>query len=294
MSVAAELLSPTERWQRRRYPVTAGDLRTFVMDQGTGEPVVFLHGIPTQAFLWRDVAGVVAREHRAIVPDLLGFGFADRPDGADYAPPAQARFIEAVLDELGIDQFALVAHDFGALVATDIMCRSPERVTKLVLTNTSLWREDWDGSRLTPFGLLRMRPIGETAFRLARPFMLTQAFRLYTSDKSRLTSETMQVYWQPFQEGYAHVLLSLARGDSINEADFCRWRDTLAAFGGPSLVVWGGLDPTFRTNRGRSIANLLKDGHFELFEHANHFVPEDRPAALGRLVNAFLGGRFPP
>ncbi|HUG15322.1 MAG TPA: alpha/beta fold hydrolase [Thermomicrobiales bacterium] len=294
MSVADELLSPASRWQRRRYPVTVGEHRTFVLDEGAGEPVVFLHGIPTQGFLWRDVAAVVARDSRSLAPDLLGFGFADRPEGADYGPPAQARFIKQVLDELGIDRFALVAHDFGALVASDFICRNPGLVTKLVLTNTSMWREDWDGGRLTPFGLLRMRGVGETAFRLARPFMLAQAFRLYTSDRARLTDETMQVYWHPFQDGYARVLLSLAREDPVSEDDFCRWRDTLAAFRGPSLVVWGGQDPTFRTNRGHAIANLLPGGHFELFEHANHFVPEDRPNALGRLILAFIDGRYPP
>jgi 2-hydroxymuconate-semialdehyde hydrolase len=211
MSVAEELLSPAALWQRRRYPVTAGGHRTFVLDEGSGDPVVFLHGIPTQAFLWRDVTSVVARKHRVIAPDLLGFGFADRPDGADYSPPAQARFIEALLDELGIDRFTLVAHDYGALVAADIICRHPARVTNLVLTNTSLWREGWGGGRLTPLGLLRLRAVGETALRLARPFMLTQAFRLYTSDKARLTEETMQVYWHPFRDGFAQVLLPMAR-----------------------------------------------------------------------------------
>lgn len=294
MSVADELLSPAERWQRRRYPVTAGADRTFVLDEGAGDPVVFLHGIPTQGFLWRDVARVVAREFRVLVPDLLGFGFADRPEDVDYSPGTQARFIEAVLDEIGIDRCALVAHDFGALVATEIACRSPGRVTSLVLTNTSLWREDWDGGRLTPFGLLKLRAVGEAAFRLARPFMLTQAFRLYTSDRDRLTSDTMQVYWQPFQEGFGHVLLSLARGETTTEDDFCRWRETLSSFEGRALVVWGSQDPTFGTNRGRSIANLTPNGHFELFEHANHFVPEDRPVALARLIVAFLSGRYPP
>jgi pimeloyl-ACP methyl ester carboxylesterase len=294
MSVAEELLSPAALWQRRRYPVTAGGHRTFVLDEGSGDPVVFLHGIPTQAFLWRDVTSVVARKHRVIAPDLLGFGFADRPDGADYSPPAQARFIEALLDELGIDRFTLVAHDYGALVAADIICRHPARVTNLVLTNTSLWREGWGGGRLTPLGLLRLRAVGETALRLARPFMLTQAFRLYTSDKARLTEETMQVYWHPFRDGFAQVLLSLARDDAVSEDDFCRWRETLATFSQPSLVVWGDQDPTFQTSHGRRIANLLPNGYFELFEHSNHFVPEDRPTALGRLILSFLSGGYPP
>lgn len=292
--MARELLSPAQRWQRRCYPVTAAGHRTLVLDEGAGEPVVFLHGIPTQAFMWRDVAGVVARGHRAIAPDLLGFGFADRSDDMDYTPPAQARFLEAVLDDLGVETCAVVAHDFGALVAAEMMCRNPGRISALVMTNTSLWQEDWDGGRLTPFGLIRMRGVGETAFRFARPFMLSQAFKLYTSNKSRLTPETMEVYWEPFEEDFGRVLLSLARSNAVNEDDFCRWRETLAGFRNPALVVWGDQDPTFRTNRGRSIANLLPDGYFELFENSNHFIAEDRPTALGRLILSFLAGKYPP
>jgi pimeloyl-ACP methyl ester carboxylesterase len=282
-----------QRWQARLKPVSVDGLRTFVLDEGSGEPVVFLHGIPTQAFLWRDVADVVAREHRVIVPDLLGFGFADRPETADFGPGEQWRYLERVLDELDVARCAVVAHDYGALVAAEMMCRQPERVTRLVLTNTSVWKEDWGGGRLSPFALLKLRGLGESAFRLARPFMLTRAFRLYASDKERINQETMSVYWHPFADGFGRVLLTLARDGVMSDDDFCRWRDTLHAFPHPALVVWGDKDPTFRSDRGRAIANMLPNGYLEVFEHANHFVPEDRPAALGRLIVAFLAGRYP-
>jgi pimeloyl-ACP methyl ester carboxylesterase len=281
------------RWQARLVPVTADGLRTYVLDEGRGEPVVFLHGIPTQAFLWRDVATMVAREYRAIVPDLLGFGFADRPEASHFDPAEQARFLDRVLGELGVERCAVVAHDYGALVAAELMCRQPGRVTRLVVTNTSFWHEDWRGGRLSPLALLKLRGVGESALRLARPFMLTHAFRVYASDKERFTRDTMRVYWHPFTDGFGRVLLTLAREGVLTADDFHRWRATLHAFPRPALVVWGDRDPTFTTERGRAIANMLPDGYLEVFEHANHFVPEDRPAALGRLILAFLAGRYP-
>jgi pimeloyl-ACP methyl ester carboxylesterase len=263
-------------------------LRTFVLDEGMGDPVVLLHGIPTQAYLWRDVARVVVRAHRVIAPDLLGFGFADRPATADLSPVGQADYLDRVLAELRVDRFGLVTHDYGALVGAELIARAADRVTHLVISNTSLAFEDWSGGRVNPLALLAAPGVGETAFRLTRPFMLTQAFRIYTADKQRLTRETMRVYWHPFSGGFSGVLLRLSREHRMTRSDFARWRDALVRFDRPGLVVWGDRDPTFRRDRALAIARLLPNAGLEIFQHASHFVPEDRPEAFGRLVLGLL------
>ncbi|HYI14479.1 MAG TPA: alpha/beta hydrolase [Thermomicrobiales bacterium] len=281
-------------WHSQLTPVSIDGLRTFVLDAGMGDPVVFLHGIPTSSFLWRDVAQVVSHRWRVIAPDLLGFGFADRPEGADISPAGQAVFLQSVLDELGVGRFALVAHDYGALVAAELLTRSREAITHLVVLNTSLWRDDWTGSRTTPMSLLRLPIVGEAAFGLARKSLLREAFRFYVTERQRLDGDVMDVYWHPFTDGFGDVLLRHFRNadEWMTEQDFCDWRDAIEAFDGPSLVVWGGHDPTFRTHIGRKIASILPSGSFELFEHSNHFVPEDRPEALGRLITVLLSGRY--
>ena len=281
-------------WQLQLTPVTVDGLRTFVLDKGTGDPVVFLHGIPTQAFLWRDVADVVCHRWRVIAPDLLGFGFADRPDDADLSPSGQATFIQRVLAELGVEQYALVVHDYGALVGAELLARDASNVTGLVILNTSLWEEDWRGTGFNPLSLVRKPGVGEVAFRVARKFMLREAFRQYVTERQRLKDDVMDVYWHPFTDGFGDVLLRSFRREEgqMAEQDFCRWRDAIEAFERPGLVVWGEQDPTFRTHIGRKIASILPHGYIELFEHSNHFVPEDRPEALGRLISVFLSGQY--
>jgi pimeloyl-ACP methyl ester carboxylesterase len=280
------------RWRQRLTPVTVDGLRSFALDEGFGDPVVFLHGIPTQAYLWRDVARVVSRDRRVVAPDLLGFGFSDRPGASQLAPSAQAAYLRRGLTILGVDRFALVAHDFGALVAAELLALDERRVTGLVLTNTSLWSEDWSGSRLSPLAFLRAPLVGEAAFTLARPFMLEQAFRRYVEEPNRVRGDALAVYWHPFTRGFSRALLDLFRHARPTEDDFCRWRDALHAFTGPALVVWGAKDPTFRPGTGQMLANIIPNAHFERFEHANHFLQEDRPEALGRLIDVFLDGRY--
>lgn len=278
------------RWKERLTPITVNGLRTFVLDEGEGDPVVFLHGIPTSSFLWRDVVPIVALEHRCIAPDLLGFGFADRPDKADLSPAGQAAFLTGLLDALDIERVALVGHDYGALVACEFLARAPERVSAMVVTNTSVWLDDWKSSSLSPLRLISTPVIGKVATAAARPFMLKQAFRFYTEETDRLTDEVMAVYWQPFTDGFWDVLRRLNEVDGMTSTEFHRWREALYNFTGPGLVAWGANDPTFPPNRGAEIGKLLHDSRTDIFEHANHFIQEDRPEALGRLIVAFLNG----
>ena len=281
-------------WQAQLTPIAIDGLRTFVLDSGMGDPVVFLHGIPSQSFLWRDVAQVVSHHWRVIAPDLLGFGFSDRPEDADYSPAGQATFIQRVLHERGVDSFALVVHDYGALVGAELLARDPARVTHLVVLNTSFWAEDWGGAGLGPFSVLKLPLVGETAFRFARRFMLREAFALYVTERQRLTDDVMDVYWHPFTDGFSDVLLRIFRygAKRMDEQQFCRWRDAIEAFDRPSLVVWGDQDRAFRTHIGRKVASILPTANIEIFEHSNHFIQEDRPEALGRLITVLLSGRY--
>lgn len=278
---------PVAAWKRRLVPVNVAGLRTYVLDEGLGAPVLLLHGIPTQAFLWRDVARGLAGRWRVVAPDLLGFGLADTPETADVTPRGQAVFLGRVLDQLGVDPCLIVGHDYGALVAAELLAREPQRVRGLVLLNTSFWREDWAGTGINPLMALRLPLVGEAALKLARPFMLKMAMRAFVSEQGRLNAATMAVYWYPFDHGFARTLLQLYRSQRLVETDFQRWRQALMEYRRPALVVWGGRDPVFRTWTGRRIANLLPNARFACLDDANHYVPEDRPHALARLISTY-------
>lgn len=252
-----------------------------------------LHGIPTQAYLWRDVAAVVSLDRRVVAPDLLGFGFSDKSEGVDLSPGGQADALSDLLAHLGIETFALVGHDYGALVACELLRRDPDRVSHLVLTNTSLRVEDWtSASLLNPMAWLKLPVLGEAALAVAQPFMLKQAFGVYVAERDRLSDDTMALYWHPFEHGFDRTLLRLARESRLDGDTFHGWKAALDRFNRPALVVWGALDPSFRVDRGEEIVNLLPDCRFEVFKHSNHFIQEDRPQALGRLITSFVEGRY--
>jgi pimeloyl-ACP methyl ester carboxylesterase len=260
--------------------------RLFLREEGSGHPIVLLHGIPTSSFLWRRVLPVVARDYRGLAPDLLGFGRSDKPASGDYTVTGQATLLGRLLEQLGLERYALAGHDFGALVAAELLARRPEQVTHLVILNTSFRPERWSGP--SPLWLLRLPLLGELAMALARPWMLRLAMRPFLAEPGRLTRGDLDGYWEPFERSFRTTLLRLYRSAPMTAADFARWRETLGRLAVPCLIAWGARDPAFRADEARELARLIPGARLVLFAHASHFLPEDRPQALGRLIGLFL------
>jgi haloalkane dehalogenase len=106
-----------ERHRGAGRPFDARGLRSFVREDGAGEPVVCLHGVPSSCFLYRKVtAELAARGLRGVAFDLPGLGLADRPPDYDYKWTGLGRFALAAVDALGLDRFHLVVHDIGGPV----------------------------------------------------------------------------------------------------------------------------------------------------------------------------------
>jgi len=115
--------------------VEANGLGFEVADEGTGTPVVLLHGFPDTSALWRhQVAALTGAGFRTIAPDMRGRGQSDRPaDVADYALQKIVGDVTGIMDALGIKRAHVVGHDWGAAVAWLVAMLAPDRVDHLVV-----------------------------------------------------------------------------------------------------------------------------------------------------------------
>jgi pimeloyl-ACP methyl ester carboxylesterase len=115
-----------------RVPV--GDVTLEVEDQGSGPPVLLLHGWPDRGRLWRHQVGALgAAGFRTVVPDLRGFGDSDKPeDVAAYGLPNLVGDVLGLLDHLGVERAHVVGHDWGAALAWVTATLAPDRVESLV------------------------------------------------------------------------------------------------------------------------------------------------------------------
>lgn len=115
--------------------VQAGALRMHYLQEGTGEPVIFIHGFPETSHEWRHQFRALAGQYACFAPDTRGFGQTEKP-GIRASRALLARDIIEFMDALGIEKAAVVAHDWGGIIAFKVAVDSPERVTRLALLDT--------------------------------------------------------------------------------------------------------------------------------------------------------------
>lgn len=273
-------------FERRYVEVDAG--RLHYIDEGVGEPIVFVHGTPTWSFLWRHLVRDLSTGYRCIALDHLGFGLSDKPATGPYTPADHARNFEAFIERLGLDDVTLVVHDFGGPIALPFALRHRAHVERVVLMNTWLWSNQGDRAVESASRILG-GPIGRFLYRrlnFSPRVLLEHAF----ADKSKLSGDVHRHYLAPFPtpaERHAPWVLAreLAASNDWYDAAWQR-RDALSDV--PMLILWGLRDP------------LLPQAHLtrwrEAFPHAQavpldgvgHFVAEEAPAVAGERIRRFL------
>lgn len=95
----------------REQTVQVNGMRIFYREDGAGEPILLLHGVPTSSYLWRKLMPRLARFGRAVAPDHYGFGRSDKPADADYSVPGYVRYLEGFTTALGLDRLHLIVHE---------------------------------------------------------------------------------------------------------------------------------------------------------------------------------------
>ena len=119
-------------------------LRLHYIDEGSGDPVVMLHGNPTWSFYYRTLIGDLGDSCRVIVPDHIGCGLSDMPDDSryDYTLASRVDDLERLLDHLGLVRgLTLVLHDWGGILGMAFAARHPERIARLVVANTAAFHK---------------------------------------------------------------------------------------------------------------------------------------------------------
>jgi haloalkane dehalogenase len=100
------------------------------LEQGDGDTVLFIHGNPSSAYLWRNIIPYAAATHRAIAVDLIGMGHSGKPE-IDYTYADHAQYLDAFIEAMDLTNMTIVAHDWGAALAWDFARRNPDKVSKV-------------------------------------------------------------------------------------------------------------------------------------------------------------------
>lgn len=178
--------------------VTILGSRMHYVDEGEGDPILFLHGNPTSSYLWRNIIPYVSPLGRAIAPDMIGMGKSDKPDLA-YRFRDHYQYLEAFIKELELDDITLVVHDWGSGLGFHFAAQHPDRIKAIAfmeaLVRPLRW-SDWPAEYRTPFKLMRTTGIGWLMVSVANLFVKQL---LPEGTVRELTEEETAYYGQPYQ-----------------------------------------------------------------------------------------------
>jgi haloalkane dehalogenase len=286
------MTGPNAWLDRGEYPFASHMVRLrdgsmHYADEGSGPPVVLSHGTPTWSFEYRHVIRVLARTHRVIAPDHLGFGLSERPPDADYSPEAHGERFREFVDQLGLGSFALVVHDYGGPIALPLALDG--RVSRLVLMNTWMWSFD-DDPEMRKRGRLVAGAFGRFLYRNLNASLRMLMPSAY-GDRRRLTPRIHRQYLEVFRNpaDRVRVLWPLARGLLGSR----RYYDELFRRGTslrniPTLIVWGMKDSAFRPHQLDRWVKLLPMAQVARIPDAGHWPHEEAPSEVAEAIERFL------
>lgn len=258
-------------------------------DIGSGPPVVFLHGNPTSAHLFRYLIDELATDHRCIAPDYVGFGRSAAPSDFSYRPPAHATLIEALLQHLDTTNITLVLHDWGGPIGMAYALRHPEAIRRVVLMNTWAWPLE-HRPLIQIFARLVNTRLGRRSIEDLNAFARF-AMPLTVGSTGALVPEWVQTYAAALhsrQRRYACWAFARALH---TESTWLRalWTCRHRLQDRPALLCWGMADPAFGVESClQRWVSLFPAAEVHRFSQTGHYVPEERGPALQPLVRRFF------
>jgi pimeloyl-ACP methyl ester carboxylesterase len=264
-----------------------------VLDEGSGPPVLLLHGFPDSAQLWRGVRpGLRDAGYRLIVPDLRGFGASDKP--GDVAAYTLARVLDdltELLDTMGARHPAVVGHDWGAAVAWALAARCPERVDRLAALSVGhpggFFTAGIEQRRRSWYVLLfQHEGVAEEALR-ADDWRLLRELLHDSPDLGRYVAELSRPH--ALEAGLAWY-----RANITPESFGRRMPLTLPSVTCPVLGIWSTGDPYLTEEQmAASAAYCCGPWRYERIVGAGHWIPLDAPDRLTALLVEFLSAADP-
>lgn len=267
------------------------------IEQGNGDPIVFLHGIPTSSYLWRNIIPVLSPMARCIAPDLIGMGKSDLPN-IPYRIFDHIHYIEAFIDALDLKNITLVLHGWGSVVGFDIAMRRPDLIKGLAFLEAHV-------QPVTDWSMVSL-PVQELSVVLSAPdggydvIMNSNYFVnkvLPNGVLRRLTEKEMEYYRAPFMRPGSckplwQYIQDLPLGDGPKDVEelISNYSKKLELSNIPKLMMYA--VPGFMT----TIATVewVRDNFPNVtladVGDALHFVQETNPVRIGLALKKWYKG----
>jgi 2-hydroxymuconate-semialdehyde hydrolase len=261
--------------------VMAAGIRTNLHDLGQGSPLLMIHGSGpgVSAYAnWRLAMPELAKARRVIAPDMVGFGFSERPAGQRYTMDAWVAQAVGVLDALDVERADLVGNSFGGALALALAIRHPQRVRRLVLM----------GSVGVPFAITP----GLDAVWGYEPSLATMRALLdvFAHDTRLATDELARLrYEASIRPGFHESFAAMFPAPRQRWVDaMCSAEADIRALPHETLMLHGREDRVIPLANSLTLAQWIPNSQLHVFGHCGHWTQIEHAARFNRLVGDFF------
>jgi haloalkane dehalogenase len=260
-----------------RFTGVAG-ARVHYVAEGSGPPLLLLHGNPTWSFLYRELIKGLSDRFRCIAPDYPGFGLSRPPLGYGFTPAEHAAVLEQFILELDLTGVTMMVQDWGGPIGFAVATRHAERFDAFVIGNTWAWPKSDPPTQL--FSRLLGGPVGRRL--IANRNLFVERALPGATNRAALSERVMDAYRGPFPTPGSRKPTWVFPREILRSRPFLaeierrlsELRDRRA------LLVWPTKDVAFGERERRRWEELFPDHHTVILEGAGHYIQEDAPEEI--------------
>ena len=254
-------------------------VRVYEGGQAQGNALLLIHGFPTAAWDWHRLWGPLGESYRLVAPDLLGYGFSDKPTNIEYSFALQADLCEAVLAAKSVGRFHVLAHDYGDTVAQELLARrggrSEGELTSVCLLNGGIFPER---QQPRPIQKMLAGPLGPLLCRLIGKEQVLRSLNRVFGPETQPDAATQDALWRLMDHAHGRrvmpLLLSYLR-ERMTWRD--RWVDALVNCPVPLMLIDGTLDPVSGENMVARWRELLPEAALTELPGVGHYPQLEAP-----------------
>lgn len=271
--------------------------RVFYREQGSGEPLVLLHGFPTSSWDWRHLWDELAQHHRVIALDYVGFGFSDKPAGGPYSVFAYADQVEALLARLDVARVHVLAHDLGDTVAQELLARDRDRraagggrpeLASVCLLNGGIFPET---HRPRVVQKLLDSPIGFLVARLSGRARFARGLSDVFGPDTKPSEAELDGFWECASASHGlrnfHLIIRYMRERRRHRE---RWVAPIVDGAVPVSLINGNLDPVSGKHVVDRMRALRPGAEIHELPRIGHYPQTEAPGDVLRAYCAFRAG----
>lgn len=276
-----------DQWQQKGHYITYKGHQIFCVEAGQGPVLLLLHGFPTASWDWHKLWDGLTARFRVLAPDLLGFGFSDKPRSYAYSMLDQADLVEELLRQKGVSHYHLMAHDIGDTVAQELLARQLDRKSQTIqsvcLLNGGLFPETHHAlpiqkRLLGRWGWVLARLVTEKRFRRSLSNLFAEATQPSEADYA--------AYWQLMhRQNGERNLHRLIRYMTERRQHRERWVGALQQATVPIRLIDGLADPVSGAHMVRRYRELIPNPDVVELPGISHYPQVEAPEAV---LRAFL------